>query len=74
MSDWKYIAVFGGRYPIEKQAEGIAVQMAVAEGHCDKCGFLAKCSADDSFRPPVFAWCTQKKHDILKEWRRPNGN
>lgn len=69
MSDWKHVTVFDGHYPIDKQAEGIAVSVAVAEGHCNKCGFLPKCSVEDSFRPPIFAWCTRKKHAILKEWR-----
>ena len=68
MSDWKHITVFAGDYPMDKQAEGIAIQAAVAEGYCEKCGFLKKCSTDDSFRPPVFAWCFQKKKKILHEW------
>jgi len=68
-NEWKHITVFDREYPVDKQAEGIAVQEAVVEGHCDKCGFLCKCSTDDSFRPPIFAWCTRRKHEILKKWK-----
>ena len=74
MSDWRHVTVFTDHYPLEKQAEGIAVQAAVAEGHCEKCGFLAKCSTDDSFRPPVFAWCFRKKQEILQEWGKFDGD
>lgn len=67
-SEWNHITVFDREYSAEKQAEGIAVQAAVAEGHCEKCGFLNRCSTDDSFHPPVFAWCFQEKKKILHEW------
>lgn len=70
MSEWKHITMFDREYPADKQAEGIAIQEAVVEGHCDKCGFLSKCSTDGSFRPPVFAWCFRRKQEILKEWGR----
>lgn len=68
MAEWNHITMFDREYPADKQAEGIAIQEAVAEGHCDKCGFLLKCSTDDSFRPPVFAWCFRRKNEILKSW------
>lgn len=67
---WKHITMFDREYPADKQAEGIAIQEAVVEGHCDKCGFLSQCSTDDSFRPPVFAWCFRRKQEILKKWGR----
>ena len=68
MSEWKHVTVFTREYPADKQAEGIAVQEAVAEGHCERCGFLSRCSTDDRFRPPVFAWCFLRKQEILKGW------
>lgn len=73
MSEWQHITMFDRDYPMDKQAEGVAIQAAVAEGKCNKCGFLAKCSTDESFRPPVFAWCFQRKEQILMTWRAANG-
>lgn len=66
-TEWTHVTMFDQEYPVDKQAEGIAIQEAVVEGHCDKCGFLSQCSTDDSFRPPVFAWCFRRKKEILKQ-------
>lgn len=68
MNEWKHITVFDRPYPIEQQAEGMAVGQAVAEGHCDNCSFLKRCPTDDSFKPPVFAWCARRKSEILDGW------
>lgn len=69
MSEWQHITIFDREYPADKQAEGMAIHQAVATGACDKCGFLQKCSTDDSFKPPVFAWCQRKKAEILAKWK-----
>lgn len=69
MAEWTHITMFDRQYPPEKQAEGLAVQQAVVEGHCNRCGFLAQCSTDVNFRFPVFAWCFRRKAEILSEWR-----
>ena len=68
--EWKHITVFDKAYPPEVLAEGLAVNEAVVLGKCDKCGFLKQCSSDDSFKPPVFAWCFRRKTEILSSQRR----
>ena len=68
VNDYTTIVIFDREYPMEKQAEGIAVNQAVLTGACNQCGFLARCSTDDSFKPPVFAWCAKKKAEILANW------
>ena len=73
MENYKHITLFDREYPAEVQAEGIAVSEAVAKGHCNNCSFLNVCSTNDRFRPPIFAWCTQRKHEILKEWQVRDG-
>lgn len=73
-TEWTHVTMFDQEYPVDKQAEGIAIQEAVVEGHCDKCGFLSRCSTDDYFRPPVFAWCFRRKKEILKQWGVNDGN
>lgn len=70
MSEWQHVTIFDKEYPIEKQAEGIAIQRAVAEGHCEVCGFINMCSSNENFKPPVFAWCFRAKADLLKKWSR----
>lgn len=60
------ITIFDRPYSYDKIAEGHAIHEAVAEGHCDECGFLEQCKSDTSFRPPVFAWCSRRKAEILK--------
>lgn len=69
-SKWKHITVFDRVYPPEKLAEGLAVNEAVVFGECDKCGFLEQCSSDDTFVPPVFAWCSKRKHELLSLAKR----
>ncbi len=64
----KHITIFDRAYPREKQAEGLAVSEAIVNGQCRKCAFLKECSADKNFEFPVFAWCHQRKHQILKSW------
>lgn len=65
---WTHITTFDRKYPKDVQAEGIAVQEAVAEGQCNFCGFLTICENNDSFRPPFFTWCQARKKEILKSW------
>lgn len=64
----KHITVFDRAYPREKQAEGLAISEASASGRCEKCAFLKQCARDSNFEFPVFAWCQQRKHQILKSW------
>ena len=64
----QHITMFDREYPKDKQAEGIAISEAVAFGHCNKCGALKQCSKDVNFQFPVFAWCQQRKSQILKAW------
>lgn len=64
-----HITTFDRQYPMEKQAEGLAVSEAVAGGYCSSCGFLKICESDVSFQFPVFAWCSRRKAEILKEWK-----
>ena len=71
MSEWKHITLFDRPYPQDKQAEGIAIHLAVVEGHCDKCCFLTQCSTRDDFKMPPFSWCMVKKAEILKNLSRP---
>ena len=72
--DYTHITVIAGQYPAETQAEGIAIGEAVAKGHCNNCGFLNVCSTNDTFKPPIFAWCSRRKAEILKSWEgRENG-
>ena len=71
MSDWKHITLFDRPYPPDKQAEGIAIHLAVVEGHCEKCGFLPQCSTQSDFQFPPFSWCMIKKAEILRGLGRP---
>lgn len=73
MSDWKHITVFDRPSPADKQAEGLAIHQAIVEGHCDTCGFLPQCSTQDDFKFPVFAWCMQRKAEILRNLSRLPG-
>lgn len=68
-SRWTHVTVFDQQYPPEVLAEGLAVNEAVVFGECDKCGFLAQCSTDESFRPPVFAWCSRRKSELMSRVR-----
>jgi len=70
MAKWTHITVFDRQYSADKRAEGMAVQQAVVGGHCDKCGFLARCSTDPSFVPPVFTWCARQKSEIMADWAK----
>lgn len=58
--DW-LITAFDREYPKDVQAEGIAVHEAVAEEHCNRCAFIARCVSDDTFRPPFFAGARHAK-------------
>jgi len=66
---YKHVTIFDRPYSPEKTAEGHAIHEAVAEGHCDSCGFLNQCKSDTAFRPPVFAWCSRRKAEFLKVQR-----
>ena len=68
MDKFTHITIFDRTYPPEKQAEGLAVSRAIVTGQCLQCGFLQKCSTDETFEFPVFAWCAQEKARILAEW------
>lgn len=65
MSNFTHVTIFDREYPLEVQAEGIAVSQAVATGACYQCEFFARCSTDDSFKIPLSAWCSNKKIEIL---------
>ena len=71
MSDWKHITLFDRPYPADKQAEAIAIHLAVVEGHCEKCGSLPQCSTQSDFQFPPFSWCMIKKAEILRGLSRP---
>lgn len=68
MDGRKHITMFDHPYPMEKQAEGVAVSQAVADGHCDRCGYLPQCETDKNFSFPPMAWCFRRKMEILREW------
>ena len=68
-----HVTLFDQEYPADVQAEGLAISEAVTHGHCNSCGFLRVCSTNDTFKPPVFAWCFKRKAEILKEWREQDG-
>ena len=70
MAKWKHITMFDRPYPAEKQAEGIAISQAIVGGHCIKCGFYKKCTTDNRFKFPVFAWCMRRKAEILADWKK----
>ena len=70
MTKWKHITMFDRPYPAEKQAEGIAISQAIVGGHCIECGFYKKCTTDNRFKFPVFAWCMRKKAEILADWKK----
>lgn len=63
---YRHVTIFDKPYSFDKIAEGHAIHEAVVEGHCDRCGFLGKCRTDPSFRPPVFAWCSRRKAEIIE--------
>lgn len=65
----RHITLFDRPYPVEKQAEGLAISEAIVNGECDKCGFLSRCKSDKFFDFPVFAWCSRRKAEILAEWK-----
>lgn len=62
------ITIFDQPYPKDKQAEGLAISIAVATGKCNDCEFLKQCENDRAFQFPPQAWCQQQKQRILKEW------
>lgn len=63
---FRHITIFDKQYSFDKIAEGHAIHEAVSEGHCNRCGWLTQCESDATFRPPVFAWCSRRKAEILK--------
>ena len=69
---WTHITTFDREYPPDVQAEGIAVQEAIAKEHCNSCVFIARCVSDETFRPPFFAWCQARKKEILISWEERN--
>ena len=71
MSNLKRITMFDRPYPTDKQAEAITINLAIVEGHCDKCGFLSQCSTQSDLKLPPFSWCMAKKSEILRDLRHP---
>ncbi len=69
MNDYTYITIFDREYPMDKQAEGIAISQAICSGACNRCRFLEQCSNDDRFEFPREAWCSKKKAEILANWK-----
>ena len=69
MSDYKHIVIFDRPLPLEKQAEDVAVNEAVVDGHCVRCGFYGQCLTQINFRPPLSSYCMRRKAEIIKEWR-----
>lgn len=73
----KNVTMFMDEMPKELQAEGLGVQMAVISGECNRCGYLAKCSTDSSFKFPAEAFCMKRKEAIIAAWDKeepaPNG-
>lgn len=67
MKGYTNITMFDKPYPPEKQAEGLAISQAIMGGHCDKCGFLPRCSTQNDFQFPLSAWCMKRKAEILRE-------
>lgn len=69
------VTIFDRAYPAETQAEGQAVSWAVATGACDKCSYLAVCSASDgvTWRPPATAACMVRKAELLARLPRGRG-
>lgn len=67
MSGYTHITVFDRLYPLDKQAEGIAVAAAAATGVCNMCEFLQGCISNKLFVFPETAWCSRKKQEILDD-------
>lgn len=72
-SKYKHVTIFDRTYSSDKIAEGHAIHEAVTEGHCDQCVFLERCKSDTTFRFPESAWCSRRKAEILKMWKRGGG-
>ena len=70
MPKWKHITKKKKKKPAEKQAEGIAISQAIVGGHCIECGFYKKCTTDNRFKFPVFAWCMRRKAEIMADWKK----
>ena len=68
------IAIFDRLYPMDKQAEGIAVAAAATTGVCNTCEFLQDCISNKLFVFPETAWCFQKKEEILDDLLKRKGN
>lgn len=69
------VTIFDRAYPADTRAEGQAVSWAVATGACDKCSYLAVCSASDgiTWRPPDTAACMVRKAELLASLPRGRG-
>jgi hypothetical protein len=68
------IAIFDRLYPMDKQAEGIAVAAAAATGVCDMCEFFQECISNKNFVFPKTAWCSKKKEEIIDDLLNRRGN
>lgn len=69
MNNWTHITMFDKLYPVDKQAEGIAVSWAVASGACEKCRYLPVCELCQAFTPPADSACMVKKRELLAKAR-----
>lgn len=65
------ITIFDRLYPMDKQAEGMAVHWAVVSGACDSCSNRLPCENWTPDSPMVFpppgAACATKKAEILRQ-------
>ena len=72
MNNYTHITVFDREYPMDVQAEGLAVTQAVLTGACNRCELLKQCSNGERFKFPETAWCMKKKAEILANWKEGN--
>ena len=67
------VTIFDRAYPMDKQAEGMAIHWAVVSGACGKCHHLSTCENFEAgsplaFPPPGAAYAA-KKDEILRQFQ-----
>lgn len=67
------VVIFDKPYTADKQAEGIAIAQAVANGWCYTCRLRFRCECDPDFVFPGDMACMKRKREILEFWRSLNG-
>ena len=67
------LVIFDKPYPIDKQAEGIAIAWAVTSGACNLCRLRSRCECDPDFTIPQDRACMIRKKEILQEWGVESG-